>query len=502
MTTTALPIRCWLFPIFIAAIGLLAQSATFLNHDVAWVLQSSGRLLDGGVFGRDIVAANPPLIWWLSSLPRAVSTALDVSPELVFRLFVSALAAIALVACEQLMRAQVSPPARAWILGLASYVLFIGVNRDFGQREHLTLILVLPYLLAIAHRIRGGNIRVSVAILIGVAASLGVLFKPHLLAVPVIIEVIFMVRRGAIATLVRPEAFAALLTALVYCAAILVFAGPYLTDVIPEIRKVYWGFSSPLFDVLASKIWLLGLLLLTIYIAAKARWLPETTILSVAACGFFIAAIMQSKNYSYHFYPVLGLAILALATAFFQMPKERGLIIAILGGSVFLSVYQSAVLLKYRSSFGEHGQAISEMVEFVRTHVPQNGRFLALATHPYPGFPTALYAEREWSAASNSRIFLPAIVRLRNGAVPPDQHMLEFAEDREHATLRRDATPPPDLILVDARPFRHAIFDSKFDFLEFYNEDPWFREFLRKYRILESSPVGFHAFVLSPDPSS
>lgn len=56
-------------PGLILCLGLAVQSSTFLNHDVAWVLYSSRWVFDGAVFGRDIVAANPPLIWWISLLP-------------------------------------------------------------------------------------------------------------------------------------------------------------------------------------------------------------------------------------------------------------------------------------------------------------------------------------------------------------------------------------------------------------------------------------------------
>ena len=48
------------------AVGLFLQATTFLNHDIAWILYSTESLINGGVFGKDIIAANPPLIWYLS----------------------------------------------------------------------------------------------------------------------------------------------------------------------------------------------------------------------------------------------------------------------------------------------------------------------------------------------------------------------------------------------------------------------------------------------------
>ena len=58
-----------------AGLGLIALATIALhvaapaNHDVAWILDGAGRLLDGARFGRDIVDVNPPLAWWLAAVP-------------------------------------------------------------------------------------------------------------------------------------------------------------------------------------------------------------------------------------------------------------------------------------------------------------------------------------------------------------------------------------------------------------------------------------------------
>ena len=77
--------------------GNFLQGLTFLNHDVAWVLYSSARLLDGGVFGEEIVAANPPLIWWLSAIPEAFARVTGLDSIYALRLAIFAISAIVLL---------------------------------------------------------------------------------------------------------------------------------------------------------------------------------------------------------------------------------------------------------------------------------------------------------------------------------------------------------------------------------------------------------------------
>ena len=61
MTARPVPAALRMVPWAVAAglglAGIALQSVTYLNHDVSWVLWSSGRLLDGGVFGREPQAA-------------------------------------------------------------------------------------------------------------------------------------------------------------------------------------------------------------------------------------------------------------------------------------------------------------------------------------------------------------------------------------------------------------------------------------------------------------
>lgn len=126
---------------------------------------------------------------------------------------------------------------------------------------------------------------------------------------------------------------------------------------------------------------------------------------------------------------------------------------------------------------------------------------MAISTHPDPGFPIANYSERRWVAETNSRLFLPAIARLRaSAALTPDEaRQLELAEATEHAAMGRDMGQAPAVVLVDARPDRHAIGPLEMDFVAFYREDPAFDRIWSGYTEIPSCAPGIRAFALNKD---
>lgn len=487
--------------LLILVLGLAAQSATYLNHDVAWVLYSSDRIFDGAVVGRDIVAANPPLIWWLSLIPGGLARLLGLPAIGAFRVFVFAISFTSLLACDRIMVInRISVARRGVFLTIAAFLLTISVQRDFGQREHLAVALVLPYVLATGLRMDGGALPARSAAILGAAAALGIAFKPHFLLVPLLLEAALAWRQRTVRTILRPEVFGAVTCFALYAVGLLLFARPWLSNALPAIAKVYWAFDqseSPALAVIGPP---LGLMLMGLGAALRFSRSSEVICLALAGAGFLAAAVLQSKFYSYHLFPAFAFLTLAVVTTIADLPRTWGVALGTLTAlALGLNAYSAAMGLNDRSDRGRTGSEIKAMATFVDREVPSGGSFLAMATHPYPGFPTALYAHRQWASASNSDLFLPAVVRLREGDAPTKRPSLQFAEQQAHAAMLRDLSRRPDLVLIDERPVRHAIGASKFDFLGFYMEDLRFRRLWAAYERLPSAPPGFAAYMRKPE---
>ena len=485
------------YAIILLSFGCLAQAATYLNHDVAWVLYSSREMLHGAVFGTDIVEPNPPLIWWISAVPAAVAGLFGTPVVGTFRVFVAALAASSLFVADRLLACQqISRAKRIAFLVTAAYLLTIAVHRDFGQREHFAVMLVLPYILAVAQRIEGRSLGSAAGFAIGVCAALGLAFKPYFLLVPLLLEAALQLKLRSLRLLVRPEALGGVFTVLVYAIAILVMAPTWLFDVLPDIQQIYWAFDRPLtsqWAVLAVKFALPVLVAAAVFSFNRSS---QVFALVLAATGFAGAAIVQNKFYSYHNYPVLALLVLAAAAGIVdRRGRWKWPVTAMLVLMFIQNFNESAQSLINRSNLGPRGQQISAVVAFVAANSARDGSFLAVSTHPFPGFPTALYADRRWASTTNSQFYLPAVVRLRQSTGPADPALIAFAEHKARAAILHDLAIGPDVVLIDQSNYRHAIGNAKFDFLEFYLEDPKFRAVWSAYKQVQGPPRGFALYV-------
>ncbi len=128
------------------------------------------------------------------------------------------------------------------VIGVAvSAILPIG---NFGQRDVLAFILILPYLFSMMGRAGGlpatGR---ALPMLIGLAAGFGICLKPFLIVVPLLIELLHLVLARNFRDLIRTETLAMAATMLLYAGAILLFARDYLSSRCP-IVAVYSAYDD------------------------------------------------------------------------------------------------------------------------------------------------------------------------------------------------------------------------------------------------------------------
>jgi hypothetical protein len=487
----------FLLSAMIVLAGLGVQAATFLNHDVAWVLYSTGMLLEGAVYGRDIIEPNPPLIWWISSSPVFLAQQFELPVWTVFRIFVALIALASLIVSDRLFAASgASVNARCAFLITGAYIFAFAVHRDFGQREHLTAMLILPYLFATSLRIEACPIRTGLALAIGITAGLALALKPYFIGIPILVEALLLLKTRSPRLLTRPEAFGGLLAVVGYSVAVVVYAGPWLTSAAPDILRIYWAFEMPFSAKLVPLLTRYFLVLAGLYLVIRARPSNIVSLLIAAAAGFAFATVLQGKYYSYHLFPAYALLVLALVLSLDLLARKQRLLLgAILLAAFTQDLIVSAKRLEERSSTGRHGRNYTVIAEYVASHTSRNGSFLAISTHPYPGFPTALYADRRWASTSNSQFYLPAVIRLREQGAPSGGDLVMFAETKAREAIVRDLGREPELVLIDRRPYRHAIMWSKFDYIKFYMEDAGFRSLWSNYVPAANPPPGFAAFV-------
>lgn len=142
----------WWLPaaVLAAAAALALISPGRLNHDCALYLQCGQALLEGQRPYVDFVDLNPPFIFYLSAVPVLLARWLWAPLPLTFTLGVLALAAWSTYAIRSSLARDprwaplATPVATLW----AAYSFLLRMSNDFGQREHLLLLLLVPHVVA------------------------------------------------------------------------------------------------------------------------------------------------------------------------------------------------------------------------------------------------------------------------------------------------------------------------------------------------------------------
>ena len=116
----------------------------------------------------------------------------------VFRLLMVGSIAISVSVCHLLLGA-LYPGATALRTWVSIVILFCLLGLPgafvFGEREHILVILFLPYFLLSCCRLVEVNPSRSMSLLIGAGASLGVALKPHFLLPWLMLEALLLYRQ-------------------------------------------------------------------------------------------------------------------------------------------------------------------------------------------------------------------------------------------------------------------------------------------------------------------
>jgi hypothetical protein len=263
------------------------------SADILWFLDVAKRVANGQVLYRDILEMNPPLIVWIL-LPFARLA----HPLPIFLGIVILIVVASSIASARALGGK-------WTLPALLTVLLIVPIGWFGQREHLAIALILPWLVSTlspkGSRWPGG-----------VAAGLGFALKPHqLLAFLLIVLFRRRVDQGSRAVMV---------TLVVYITAVAVLAPGY-TSVARSLGGDYWNYQRVgLPDLLWQNpcAWLAAVGP-TAWLLVRFRTADRTQGdgLALATLGFLAAAVVQSKGWNYHYAPAVstGLVLLSLTAA-------------------------------------------------------------------------------------------------------------------------------------------------------------------------------------------
>lgn len=321
-------VRKMTFPIllsWIGIIGLVVAMPYRTSIDSAMYLDLGSRILAGEVPYVDFIEINPPTIYYLSAAVVWVSRIVQVHPTIVFQFVVSLLIALISYICTNLLRLAFPDrqqfPHRLFTLVLSfSGVLFLLAN-GYGQREHIFVLLFLPWILLRWNRWQGNQVKGGWAV--GLACAVAVTLKPHFLLFPLGMEIYWILEHRSLRKLISIEWLVVILCAFFFGAGLFLpesIRQGILNDLLPMVRS--GGYAA--YGSLSALIMILIVSARATPVIALLAWIPglindkKTTSLlrtfSIFTLISILVFVQQGKGWDYHFIPAMtGSLVIILA---------------------------------------------------------------------------------------------------------------------------------------------------------------------------------------------
>jgi hypothetical protein len=293
------------------AVGIVVLFSLFMpwragdNSDVSWIIVICEKLLDGQKLYVDIMETNPPFSVALYFGPVWLSCKLGVSAELmvqcfVYLVFFAALSlSVAVIERGRLFR---ELPAR-WIYPALAVLFLLMPGSNFGQREHLGMMLFMPMLLLMMWR-AGSDIRppLGLAVLVGFAASVLMLVKPHWALGIVLPYLLICWRRRSVLACVTVENVVIGIVCTSYLAVALVWFPEFFDKLLPLLVRYYISLKSHghFLVVFPAFVAFVGFIAMQMH---KCGWRIDVAIALASATGFFISTVYLGKYWGNHQYP-------------------------------------------------------------------------------------------------------------------------------------------------------------------------------------------------------
>jgi 4-amino-4-deoxy-L-arabinose transferase-like glycosyltransferase len=314
-----------LLSIFIAAMFL--QSRIFFHEDVSWLMHAAERMLAGGTYSKNFFDPDPPMILYLYSLPVSLAHLFSISHRLALRIGITLLVLLVLFLCHRLNQYLFSPKDKvlAAILLLVIAVVFVVVPvAAFGQREHLFVILIMPYLFLVA--VRGESKRklnLGLILTIGLLAGLGFSIKPFFLFTLFFVEILLLCTTRNLMSWLRVETLVIGVVTLCYVASVFLFFPDYFS----VLAHCYQFFFSETFfklrsDALTPSIIAILISVFILYLANDTRKMLGGILLIAVLSTFVIFLVQGGAVLYYHIYPTLSFVILLLNLLMWSLQKE------------------------------------------------------------------------------------------------------------------------------------------------------------------------------------
>lgn len=345
----------------------------YLNQDVAIILHTAANMQQGASYATGILEPNPPLIFFLNYPALWLAKILHIPILNAFIGYVLSLCGMSLW-ISRLVLAPLFKYEMAllnqFMLAMVIILLFLHID-SFGQREHLLIILCLPYLFLAARRLEKINTHPMLALMIGMMAASGFAIKPYFLAAWILVELLLVINQRSIMAWIRVESMLVLSLGVAYGVLIIMVYPAYWQHVLPLWLPYYAAIAQPWLLVLSNPAFWIAVIafILLQFNPFKQKHDSLKRVFAQANLGFIIAYLIPQVAWYYHSYPALALACLSCSLCFFEGIQTKHVDLVKLSQTTLCGFLATYVLLSYSipyySAARKKTVPIAQLIEFL-----------------------------------------------------------------------------------------------------------------------------------------
>lgn len=463
-----------------------------------WLLLAAAMMNTGSVPYIDVMETNPPLILWLYQIPTYLAHNVEDAAK-ILAVFTLALATASIYLCTCLLRHHAGlaamPQAREKLLWLIAFIFIALPDRSFfSDREHLFLLLVLPYCLQYMPGIlqpASMSLRVTMALM----AAVGFCIKPHMLVFAIMIALLRLWRAPDWKTLFVVEHWVIGLGWVLYLALIGTLTPEYFSVVLPLLRETYTSYTNGIVGYYSFLPAPFGLLLAFAGFRRVATPLRSGLHYLLWLCAAAVLYALINNGWHYTFYPLNAFVLLVtgwllaeyawIASNVDDEKMQTSAETGITCSKVFVALYATAKLLPllFFNIFPAQPATFDRLMDKFKTTIREERAtsFSAIAIHF--GYWPRLAHITGTTFATRYHMLWPLYKQIRNGTLNINANWAEYrvAQDVTEDLIRKR----PDLVFVDTSPdFSNT--GKSFDAIGYFLNFPAFAAAWGDYVLLRS----------------
>lgn len=477
-----------------------------INANSAWHLQVAVQLLQGKQLYKDIIEVNLPLIYYLRTIPVWLSHWLYTPLWWASVLFNFGLCLLSYYLCMWVIyrssyrRNKFFVEIHKFILALLIFVLPFWLNHynTFGEKEHLFLVLVLPYVFTMFCTKSFWEKDHTIHAIIGIIAGVGICIKPYFVIVFLTVELYRLLYRRHIIPLIRIEPLAIGLVGLTFLVAVAAYFPYYITDVIPMASRVY-QYKSWFYFFLSPFLMHKSI----IFICMIPLWVEKKVFeryyyFLMIAC--VLCASLLLSHFDYYFFPAFALCIVIMITRLAHVLWIKGwwnkkhffsLYIGVTFGLIFCYFLCTSLLqLYHRTNLSRYNQ-YDGLSAYIHQYKEKGPVFMLGVFNDV--FPLITQSELPWNYGISTALTLANSDRYTithpTGSERDQALIASYNNEYIRVLMKGLNEHPPVLFIVnDHTPYPYQSLDHWIGHIERHKKFPEFAKFWEQYKLLDTIP--------------